>query len=255
MSFAICQVSVAPVRSANTDMAEMVTQLLFGEKVVILEREKKWVKIKADFDGYEGFVDPKQLFELSENEYQQLNMNFYTTDAFNLAVENDLPLTLPLGAVLPNYNQNTFGFGGKEFQYLGEVIQAVKVKKLLIDFAILYLNVPYLWGGKSTFGIDCSGLVQQVYKLCGYKLPRDASQQAEVGEVLSFLEETEPGDLAFFDNQDGKIIHVGIVLEYGKIIHAHGKVRIDPLDTNGIFNTDSQEYSHKLRFLKRIIPN
>ena len=253
MSFAICQVSVAPVRAANSDTAEMVTQLLFGEKVEVLEHEKKWVKIKADFDGYEGYIDPKQILELTEEEYNQLNCNFFTTDAFNLAVENDLPLALPLGAVLPNFKNNAFSFGDKEFQYLGDVMQPMKIKNLLIDFAKLYLNVSYLWGGKSTFGIDCSGLVQQVYKLCGYKLPRDASQQAEVGEVLSFLEEAEPGDLAFFDNDEGKIIHVGIILEYGKIIHAHGKVRIDPIDTNGIFNTDAQEYSHKLRFLKRII--
>ena len=113
--------------------------------------------------------------------------------------------------------------------------------------------MPYLWGGKSTFGIDCSGLTQQVYKLGGYELPRDAYQQAELGEVLSFVEEAEPGDLAFFDNADGKIIHVGIILGDYKIIHAHGKVRIDPFDSNGIFNTDSQKYSHKLRFIKKVI--
>ncbi len=252
MNFGICQVSVAPVRANNSDSSEMVTQLLFGEKVEILECEKKWWKIKADFDGYEGFVDPKQILILEEDEYKNLVSSFYTTDSFNLLVENDLPLTLPLGASLPNFKNNEISFGNKKFSYLGDVMQAVKIKNLIVELARIYLNVPYLWGGKSTFGIDCSGLVQQVYKLCGHQLPRDASQQAEIGEVLSFLEEAEAGDLAFFDNAEGKIIHVGIILEYGKILHAHGKVRIDPFDTNGIFNTDSQEYSHKLRFIKRV---
>ena len=123
----------------------------------------------------------------------------------------------------------------------------------MVEIAKAYLNVPYLWGGKSSFGIDCSGLTQQVYKIGGYKIPRDAYQQAEMGEVLSFVEEAEPGDLAFFDNAEGRIIHVGIMCGNGKILHAHGKVRIDPIDTNGIFNTDSQKYSHKLRCIRKII--
>ncbi len=123
----------------------------------------------------------------------------------------------------------------------------------LIENAYLYLHAPYLWGGKSPFGIDCSGFTQMVFKLNGKLLKRDAYQQAEEGETLSFLEEAEEGDLAFFDNEDGKIIHVGIVLRDFKIIHASGKVRIDSLDHEGIFNSETQKYSHRLRLIKRVI--
>ena len=117
----------------------------------------------------------------------------------------------------------------------------------------MYLNSPYLWGGKTPFGIDCSGMVQMVYRLNGYQIQRDASQQAMEGEALSFIEESEPGDLAFFDNEEGRIIHVGIIMEDNHIIHAHGKVRIDRLDHLGIYNVDTKRHTHKLRVIKKII--
>ena len=115
------------------------------------------------------------------------------------------------------------------------------------------MNTPYLWGGKSPFGIDCSGFTQLVYKLCGYSLLRDAKDQATQGQVLSFIEESEPGDLAFFDNEDGAITHVGIIMNDYNIIHAHGKVRIDKLDHSGIYNVDSKIHTHKLRVIKKIL--
>ena len=99
-------------------------------------------------------------------------------------------------------------------------------------------------------GIDCSGLTQMIYRINGYQIPRDASQQAELGNTLSFIDESEPGDLAFFDNDEGKIIHVGLLLENNYILHAHGKVRIDQLDKTGIYNTDKETYSHTLSFVK-----
>ncbi len=115
------------------------------------------------------------------------------------------------------------------------------------------MNAPYLWGGKTPFGIDCSGFTQMVYKLNGHALLRDASEQASQGIALSFIEESEPGDLAFFDNSEGQIIHVGIIMEDNHIIHAHGKVRIDRLDHSGIYNIDKKIHTHKLRVIKKII--
>src|SRR5690606_6495591 len=150
-------------------------------------------------------------------------------------------------------NNGKIKLSHRELQYLGESRSGKLEKSVIPTLALMYLNTPYLWGGKSVFGIDCSGMVQQIYKFCGVKLPRDAYQQAEIGEALSFIEEAEPGDLAFFDNSEGKIIHTGIILEGNKIIHAHGKVRIDPIDITGIFNTDSQTYSHKLRVIRKIL--
>lgn len=241
------------MRAEVSDRSEMVSQALFGEKVEILDQKDSWIKIKAEFDGYEGWCDKKQFLEIPESEFRKITSDLFATESFNLLVENEKPITLPIGAHLPNLSNGKMILGAKEFEYIGESCSGDLAKSEIVNIAKLYLNTPYLWGGKSVFGIDCSGFVQQVYKLCGHKLPRDAYQQAEFGEPLSFIEEAEPGDLAFFDNKDGKIIHVGIILEGNKIIHAHGKVRIDPFDNNGIFNTDSQNYSHKLRVVKRII--
>ena len=124
---------------------------------------------------------------------------------------------------------------------------------MLCDFAYHFRNAPYLWGGKTPFGIDCSGLVQMVYRLYGINLPRDAHQQAEIGASLSFIDESEPGDLAFFDNEQGDIIHVGILLKNHNIIHAHGTVRVDRIDQTGIFNSYNNMHSHKLRLIKRVV--
>ncbi|MEO6348825.1 MAG: C40 family peptidase, partial [Aquaticitalea sp.] len=154
--------------------------------------------------------------------------------------------TIPLGSTL----------NGLEFlnhQYDGNFEEGIKPKQNLLNTAFTYLNSPYMWGGKTPFGIDCSGFTQMVYKLNGYKLLRDASQQASQGIALSFIEESEPGDLAFFDNEEGRIVHVGIIMEDNYIIHAHGQVRIDRLDYSGIYNIDKQKHTHKLRVIKKII--
>ncbi len=156
---------------------------------------------------------------------------------------------------MPNFKDGKLKIGDVEYSFEGHTSD-MGIKKSVEDLkatAYLFLNAPYLWGGRSPFGIDCSGFTQLVYKLNGYQLPRDASQQVELGTPLSFVEEAEPGDLAFFDNPEGKIIHVGIILEENKIIHAHGKVRVDRLDHSGIYNVDRKLHTHKLRVIKKII--
>ena len=241
------------MRSEARDSSEMVSQVLFGEKLIILEELEKWTKVQLTFDGYEGWLDPKQIITISEEEYNKDFMEKFAINPYNHAMENGLPMTLTIGAEVRSLNESKIRIGTKCFEYFGVYTSGKKSKNQLVEIAKAYLNVPYLWGGKSSFGIDCSGLTQQVYKIGGYKIPRDAYQQAEMGEVLSFVEEAEPGDLAFFDNAEGRIIHVGIMCGKGKVLHAHGKVRIDPIDTNGIFNTDSQKYSHKLRCIRKLM--
>lgn len=252
MTYGICTVSVAPIRAENSDKAEMITQLLFGEKVEILEIQPKWLLVKAKYDNYEGWVDPKMITHVSLDEFNQESNHLFASDVFNLMTDKNSPLTITLAAHLINLQGERIRIKEKEFNYLGDYIDATNNPLSISEIAKMYINTPYLWGGKSSFGIDCSGLTQQVFKLKNIPLPRDAYQQAELGDVLSFIEEAQAGDLAFFDNEEGHIIHVGIILDHQKIIHAHGKVRIDPIDSTGIFNTDTQKYSHKLRFIKRI---
>jgi len=252
--FGICNLAIVPVRSEPSDRSEIVTQLLFGEHIEILERQNQWARIKMQFDDYVGWVDSKQYQVISEANYNQLSNDAIILNAdlidYISAPEN-LLLPIPLGASLSFLNNNEINTANFEFE--GTKTSGVKPKNALINTAFMYLNAPYLWGGKTPFGIDCSGFTQMVYKLNGYKIHRDASQQALEGEPLSFIEESEPGDLAFFDNDEGNIIHVGIIMDNNYIIHASGKVRIDRLDHLGIYNPELNKHTHKLRVIKKII--
>lgn len=235
---AITTVSVVPVRAQNTDKAEMMTELLFGESVDILEVKGNWTKIKTHYDNYEGWVDTKQITPISDEDFAQRETEVVTEKVLYYDKGND-KLLLSAGSEIERENP--------------ELPQPENLRKQILEDALSFLNVPYLWGGRSFFGIDCSGFTQIIYKINGIKIPRDAYQQAEYGEVLDFTEEAQKGDLAFFDNEEGKIIHVGIMLNNQKIIHAHGKVRIDEIDSIGIFSKDQNKHTHKLRFIKKII--
>lgn len=252
--FAICNLSVIPMRSEPSDRSEIVSQILFGEHFEIIEHDKQWSKVKLHFDDYEGWIDNKQYQIISKDNFELLCKEalILNSDLVEyISAPNNVLIPITLGASISFLNHSEINTQNYEFE--GLKISGIKPKSNLIQTAFMYLNAPYLWGGKSVFGIDCSGFSQMVYKLNGYKLLRDASQQSSQGEVLSFIEESEPGDLAFFDNEDGKIIHVGIMLENNYIIHASGKVRIDRLDHLGIYNAETNRHTHKLRVIKKII--
>ena len=252
--FAICNLSIIPLRFEPNDRSEIVSQILFGEHFIILEQGKKWSKVKLHFDDYEGWIDTKQYQIISKENYETLCKEavILNSDLVQyISAPNNVLIPITLGASLSFLNHNDINNQNYEFE--GLKISGVKSKSEIIATSYMYLNAPYLWGGKTPFGIDCSGFTQMVYKLNGYKLLRDASQQSSQGEVLSFIEESEPGDLAFFDNEEGKIIHVGIMLENNYIIHASGKVRIDRLDHLGIYNAELNRHTHRLRVIKKII--
>lgn len=252
--FGICNLAIIPLRFEPSDKSEIVSQVLFGEHFEILEQDKQWFRIKLQYDNYEGWVDSKQLQIISEASFNQLSKDaiILNGDLIEyITTPNNSLLPIPLGASLSFLNHDEINTN--HFIFEGIKITGIKAKKELINTAFLFLNAPYLWGGKTPFGIDCSGFTQMVYKLNGYKLLRDASQQAAQGEPLSFIEESEPGDLAFFDNEEGNIIHVGIIMENNYIIHASGKVRIDRLDHLGIYNPETNRHTHKLRVIKKII--
>jgi hypothetical protein len=256
MEYGLCNLSIVPLRSGPSHQVELISQVLFGEHFKVLEKRKEWSKIRLAFDRYEGWIDNKQYELILQETYVQLteSTSFLVGNLVDF-ITNDREVlsTLTLGAHLPHFSENKLHVGNHHFQYEGAFISGKKEKRNLIKTAFLFLNTPYLWGGKTPFGIDCSGFSQMVYKLNGYQLLRDASAQATQGEVLSFIEESEPGDLAFFDNNEGAITHVGIIMKDNYIIHAHGNVRIDRLDHSGIYNVDTKRHTHKLRVIKKII--
>jgi hypothetical protein len=252
--FAICNLAIIPLRAEPSDRSEIVSQVLFGEHFEILEMQKQWSKIKLHFDNYEGWVDSKQYQIISEKNFIDLSKDaiILNTDLVEyVSNSNNELLPITLGASLSFLNHSEINT--ENFEFEGMKTSGVKPKTDLLTSAYMYLNAPYLWGGKTPFGIDCSGFTQMVYKLNGYKVLRDASQQSTQGEALSFIEESEPGDLAFFDNDAGKIIHVGIMMENNYIIHASGKVRIDRVDHLGIYNAELNKHTHRLRVIKKII--
>jgi hypothetical protein len=249
MQYGICNLSIIPLRIEPADTSEMVSQILYGEHFKVLEIRKNWSKVRLAFDKYEGWIDTKQYILIEEDQYKLLQTETprLSSDLVDFVQDEHAQLyAISLGATL-----NGISLVNHTFE--GNTIEHQKPKSELISTALNYLNAPYLWGGKTPFGIDCSGFTQMVYKLNGYKLLRDASQQASQGEALSFIEESEPGDLAFFDNNEGHIIHVGLIMEDNYIIHAHGKVRIDRLDHSGIYNAEKRQHTHKLRVIKKII--
>jgi hypothetical protein len=254
--YGICNLSIVPLRLEASDNSEMVSQVLFGEHFKVLDKRKKWSKIRIHFDSCEGYIDNKQFIEITEENYLEIS-NSKTTLSGELidflTEENGNLSTVPIGATLPFFSNKKTFIGDKEYLFEGAIINKKLDKESILKTAFLFLNTPHFWGGKTPFGIDSSGFTQMVYKLCGYQLLRKANQQAKQGEVLSFIEESEPGDLAFFDDNEGNINHVGIIMKDNHVIHSYGKVRIDMLDHSGIYNVDSKRHTHKLRVIKKII--
>ncbi|WP_165732740.1 C40 family peptidase [Polaribacter sp. 20A6] len=256
MLYGICNLSIVPLRAEESNQSEMTSQVLFGEDFEVIEKQKEWSKIRLTFDNYEGFIDNKQYTEISADFYSKLKTEkqYFSGEMIDFITNSKNELTtIPLGSNLPFYNAGKLQINLESYTYEGAILSEEESKHKIAQTAFNYLNTPFLWGGKTPFGIDCSGFTQMVYKLCGHQLLRDANQQATQGEVLSFIEESEAGDLAFFDNEEGEIIHVGIILSDYHIIHAHGKVRIDTLDHSGIFNAELQKHTHKLRIIKKMI--
>lgn len=258
MQYMVCCVPLSPLRASPSHKAEMVSQQLFGEKSVIIEHGNDpvatgWVKIEMKYDGYQGWCQDSHLAELDEELYVNVDKDL-TAGWVNEIDYNGHPMNVPLGSSLSAF-QNRKAFWRKNtVQFKGEIWNPVEIKitpKNIKQLAYKFLNTSYLWGGKSVFGIDCSGFSQSIYKFLNVQLPRDAWQQAEKGTVVNFLQESKCGDLAFFDNEEGNIIHTGILLNDHEIIHSSGKVRIDKIDTQGILNLETKKRTHQLRIIKR----
>ena len=261
MRYGITELSIVPLRVENKEQSEQVSQILFGETFEILEEKGVWYKVLTSLDNYEGWIDIKLATEISESTFSLINQSpkHITKDIVTILFKNKetAPILIPAGSTIPSYNYETKSF------FIGENIYKVntnisetssnELRKNIINSAIQFLNSPYLWGGKTNFGIDCSGFSQVVLKINGINIPRDASQQVNIGNTVNIIHDVKPGDLAFFDNDDGNIIHVGIFIDENRIIHASGKVRIDKIDHQGVYNQDIGKYTHTLRVIQNII--
>jgi hypothetical protein len=245
------------VRAESSHRSEQVTQLLFGETYTVKEQFQDWIRICISDDDYEGWIPVSGHQEIGLTDHTELTKQkpFLCYDLVQVLVNHQSVVSILLGSNLPWYRSGHLRIGSVSYTFEGNVRQPDNQvsSRNIVENAYMYLNAPYMWGGRGPFGIDCSGLTQMTFKLCGINLRRDAWMQAEGGQTIHLLDESQAGDLAFFDNEEGRITHVGILTSKNRIIHASGKVRIDSIDHHGIFNQELRRYTHNLRLIKRII--
>lgn len=268
LTYGICHSSLAPLRAEPSHSSEMVSQILFGERFSIKhfdDASHRWVFIENAWDSYTGWINVGHVTIIDKKHYSK-STKYITTDHADRLVHDSIDiLHLPLGselyqikkAQLEWYFQEA-SFKGKKHKVLSQTSSEhlMPLGEEIIAYAFKYLGAPYLWGGKSLYGIDCSGLSQMAYRLANIPIPRDASQQVHVGQVVDFIEQAQAGDLAFFDNEEGRIVHVGIMIDNAHIIHAtesSGGVVIDTIDNSGIISKKNKKRTHQLRIIKRIL--
>lgn len=256
LKYAICTVAAAPVRIEPSHRSEMVNQLLFGDTLQIIEEKGEWKRIKTIFDDYEGWVTYHMISDINKDVAQTPTV-YFASGITNPVTLPDQLITAPMGSALTGFDEETRLLWNEDYKYHG-IFRKVPSKfdtELMIKLVHQWINAPYLWGGKTFMGVDCSGFVQTVYKVLGIQLKRDAWQQQEQGTGYLEVEEAKPGDLAFFSNDAGKVIHVGIILNQQQIAHASGKVRIDKLTKEGIINKETNKQTHKLHSIRKVTPN
>ena len=253
MEYAVVSLPASPVRRKPDHRKEMVSQLLFGESVRVLKTKGDlWVKIHSLHDGYEGWMTNTMLQAVDENIANAVGA-FATTDMLSVVLLGDKQMNIPVGSSLPFFADGKGKIGELEYQFAGQYCKRDEQQpsaELVQQLTAKWLTVPYMWGGRSPLGVDCSGFTQVIFKLMGIDLPRDAWQQAQEGKPVKKFADSQPGDLAFFDNKED-IVHVGILLGDGQIIHSSGKVRIDEIDKRGIINQQAGSHNTRLRAIRR----
>lgn len=253
--------SIVPVRAEAREGAEQSTQMLFNELCTILEEQPRWYRIRLESDGQEGWADAKMICPMKPEEYAQHQEALKTAAlvampmAYAVSENNGQTIPLTAGTKLTNYKEGRFEVLGVGFRIDPSMVITKSLdlnEQNLLQAVRFFLNIPYLWGGKNAMGMDCSGFTQIVMSLFGKNLPRNASEQASCGHEITTLSKSKAGDLVFFDHEDGKISHVGIVIDPERVIHCSGRVKVEKLDETGIFNAETGSYSHHLVITRRI---
>lgn len=257
IGYGVCRLSVVPVRSQPSDLSDQVTQLLFGDHYLVTgrSRDKKWITIRIQFDGYEGWIDARQHHPIAKEYFEFIDKSEakITTDLVSDMLYNKVHVPVLIGSIIPHTGSDLFR-SEEQFAFNGgsKSLGQQRDVPYIIETATKYLHAPYQWGGKSPFGIDCSGFIQMIFRIAGYSLPRDAGDQSACGKDVTDPGHAEPGDLAFFRSSEGKITHVGLLLEGSRIIHASGRVRIDWFDEEGILNSETKIYTHSLAAIRKV---
>jgi hypothetical protein len=258
--YGISLLSTIPVRENPSHTSEMINQLLFGDSFAILEDQDDWVRIAGIYDGFEGWISNSNFDQVDSEIFKTIDEAPYWIVCEPIVKIKNINTSeiffIPGGSTIFGYKEDDLSFNiiDNWFQFVEKPkLNNVRGSGNIPKMAFRYIRSPYLWGGRTALGIDCSGFIQVVYKMLNIGMPRDASQQVNKGLTINFLSEAREGDLAFFDNEEGKIIHVGILLSNSEIIHASGMVRIDAIDQTGIFNRERKKYTHNLRIIKRIL--
>ena len=254
-SYVVCSSPAAAVRTEPSQKAEMSSQLLFGERAIVLKQEGEWLYIECHWDHYEGWVHQGHVAFINHKQYKKEPKRVCGIGTNRLMLPQGTQTILSPGSDLFGMKSNQFYWYTDNVRYKGSKVIPAHSNSLLKN-SLAYLGTPYLWGGRSLLGIDCSGLTQIVYKQQNIKLPRNAAEQATTGETVGFLQEAICGDLAFFDDEEGNIIHVGILLDSQPILHASqksGGVVIDAIDHGGIISKKLKKRTGKLRIVKRYL--
>lgn len=242
-----------------SDRSEMASQLLFGEMAEVIEKQGNWLNVKCLWDACTGWLDASQVEKITPSEVDFFQTSHGTSLALveGVMAENHF-LPVLLGSTLPGFDGIRLRIGDRSLTFSGQTIFSSEIRptgELISRIARKYLHAPYLAGGRSPFGIDAAGLTQMVFKMAGMPLHREAAMQVNHGRIVHFMEETQPGDLAFFDDEKGRINHVGLLISENQVIHANGRVRLDRCDHFGIFNEEQNRYTHQMRVVKRLLPD
>jgi hypothetical protein len=257
MNYGICTLGVIPVFRTPEITGNIINQLLFGETFEVIEQQGILAQVRSAHDQYEGWIDSRQSETIGVEEFTYLADHNHAViqDLAAVVIRGGIEFPVVKGGTLPQDEHGRFSINADEYIFRGTSLQPPQgplESSHLMTIARSYLNCPYFWGGRSPFGIDCSGFVQTVFKCLGIKLKRDACQQVHQGKEITHLSDAKTGDLAFFTSIAKGVPHVGIVWPQGQIIHAAARVRIDQLDATGIYSNAEEKYTHRFTWIRRM---